>query len=154
MPKTGLQGDKQLLRAMRGIRQNSVRNLDPVAIESLEPMRQQTSNNALRLRQPGRQPRGGHLDQGVVVRKVKSRGLSMREFWVSFHKRARKIAHLVEFGTRPHYQPRRGIFHPGARPKPFFAPAFMSTKDMVVRKIAKGTWAAISAAARRFGRVR
>lgn len=34
-------------------------------------------------------------------------------------------AHLVEFGTRPHFQPNRfgGIMHPGARPKPFMRPA-------------------------------
>ena len=46
-------------------------------------------------------------------------------------------AHLVELGTKPHYQTRklkhekkkRAVKHPGAKPKPFLRPAFDSKKD-------------------------
>jgi hypothetical protein len=45
-----------------------------------------------------------------------------------------KYAHLVEFGTAPHYQPGRGVMHPGTPPRPFLAPAFFSTRDDVVKR--------------------
>lgn len=46
-------------------------------------------------------------------------------------------AHLVEFGTKPHFQKRklksdkraRRVIHPGADPKPFLRPAFDSKKN-------------------------
>jgi HK97 gp10 family phage protein len=46
-------------------------------------------------------------------------------------------AHLVELGTKAHYQKRklkhekrkRAVKHPGAKPKPFLRPAFDSKKD-------------------------
>ena len=51
-------------------------------------------------------------------------------------------AHLVELGTKPHYQTRklkhetkkRAFKHPGAKPKPFLRPAFDSKKDEAVAK--------------------
>lgn len=39
-------------------------------------------------------------------------------------KRHATVAHFVEFGTKPHWQPLRRQHHPGARPKPFLRPAF------------------------------
>lgn len=41
------------------------------------------------------------------------------------------LAHLVEFGTAPHWQPKRGRQHPGARPKPFLRPAFEEMRSDV-----------------------
>lgn len=45
-----------------------------------------------------------------------------------------KYAHLLEFGTAPHYQPGRGVMHPGTRPRPFLGPAYYQTRDEVVRR--------------------
>jgi HK97 gp10 family phage protein len=45
-----------------------------------------------------------------------------------------KYAHLLEFGTAPHYQPGRGVVHPGTRPTPFLTPAYHQTKDQVVKR--------------------
>lgn len=45
-----------------------------------------------------------------------------------------KYAHLLEFGTAPHYQPKRGVVHPGTRPKPFLTPAYEQTKGEVVKR--------------------
>lgn len=115
-------------------------------------MRAQTSLNALRLRVPGRTPPGGHLDQGVVVRKVEGHGKTTRTFWVSFQRRARYLAHLVEFGTVPHWQPGRQRMHPGARARPFATPAFESTKDETVETLGRQTWRLIERAALVFGR--
>lgn len=45
-----------------------------------------------------------------------------------------KYAHLLEFGTAPHYQPGRGVTHPGSKPTPFLTPAYNSTKETVVKR--------------------
>lgn len=49
-------------------------------------------------------------------------------------RRPAKYAHLLEFGTAPHYQPGRGVTHPGSRPEPFLTPAYDSTKEVVVKR--------------------
>lgn len=154
MARSILRGDAALQLALKAIPEITSRGLDSAVRDSLEPMRKQTSLNALRLRQPGRSPKGGHLDQGVVIGKVDGRGKALRTFWVAFTKRARYLAHLVEFGTAPHFQPNRrgGIMHPGARPKPFFTPAFESTKEETVTGLGRRTWALIERAALNFGR--
>jgi hypothetical protein len=60
------------------------------------------------------------------------------------------VAHLVEYGTAPHWQPnyRGGWMHPGARPYPFARPAFESHKDEAVKIYVQQLWKAIQAAAR------
>lgn len=45
-----------------------------------------------------------------------------------------RYAHLLEFGTAPHYQPSRGVTHPGSAPKPFLTPAYLTTRDEVVKR--------------------
>lgn len=45
----------------------------------------------------------------------------------------RNYAHLVEFGVRPHYQPKRKRMHPGFAPEPFIRPAYDEKKDEAVR---------------------
>jgi HK97 gp10 family phage protein len=54
-----------------------------------------------------------------------------------------KIAHLVEFGTRPHVQPDRGgVIHPGSRQQPFMRPAWDTKKNealaVIQRRVAEG----------------
>ena len=41
-------------------------------------------------------------------------------------------AHLVEFGTDPHWQPRRKVWHPGAKPFPYLTPAFLKHEREVL----------------------
>lgn len=48
-----------------------------------------------------------------------------------------RYAHLLEFGTAPHFQPNRGSMHPGAAPKPFLTPAYLSTRNEVVDRFGK-----------------
>lgn len=144
MAKATVRGDKEIIANIRRA-YNSVggRYLDTTLSQSLEPMRQQTEENARERRNPGN-PRGGHLDQGVVIAKHAGRGQLYREFWISFAKRARKIAHLVEYGTAPHWQPKRGVMHPGARAFPFFRPAFEEKKHEVTEEVGRRVWARIS----------
>lgn len=58
------------------------------------------------------------------------------------------VAHLVEFGTAAHFQPKRfgGIMHPGARPKPFLRPAFEEHKEQIVRDLGDEVFQAIQVA--------
>lgn len=131
MAKATVRGGRQLANNLRSMSQAfSAREMDAVCEASLAPIEEETVKNALALRDFTHNPPGGHLDEGVVIVKVKAEP-GFRTFWVSFTKRARKIAHLVEFGTSPHWQPhyRGGWMHPGARRKPFFRPAFEAEKN-------------------------
>lgn len=145
MAKAIVRGDREIIANLRRA-QNSIGGafLDRTLREALEPMRERTADNARKLRQVGYNPPGGHLDEGVVIVKRGGFGRFQREHWISFRKRARKIAHLVEYGTAPHYQPRRGVMHPGARPKPFMRPAFEAMKNQVAQDVARAVWLRIS----------
>jgi hypothetical protein len=144
--KATLTGDKELIANMRRA-YNSVGGaaLDANMKLALVPMRDETANNARAHRQ-NHTPIGGHLDEGVVIARQDARGPLYRVYWVSFAKRARKIAHLLEFGTAPHWQPHRHMMHPGARPFPFFRPAFEATKQETVETVAKTAWQRIATA--------
>lgn len=107
--------------------------VNKAAVTALIPLKNETQANARRLRQPGKSPSGGHLDQGVTIARRQRVSRAVWVCWVAFKGRARGLAHLVEFGTAPHLQPRRRTMHPGAAPKPFIRPAFESQKTEVVR---------------------
>lgn len=155
-----LSGDIQLRNSMKQLgRVYDGRAMDTDMEAALEPMRRETEKNAVSVRnfagkhsaffpQPTGAPKGGHLDQGVVSAKV-SGSSKRRVWWVSFAKRARYVAHLVEFGTAPHWQPRfkKGFHHPGARPHPFFRPAFDSQKGNVLKTLGERAWLRMSSAA-------
>lgn len=144
-----IRGEAALRQNFTALAQSPSRILDQACVEALSPMKQQTEANAKALRQP-RSPKGGHLDQGVAVAKVDSRGQNYRVFWLAFRRRARKIAHLVEFGTAPHWQPnfRGGWMHPGARPKPFLRPAFEQHKGGAATIFGAKMWAGLVASIR------
>lgn len=80
-------------------------------------------------------PNGKHMDQLMIVQKEKGRPRHNPKFLLGGVGRAKKIMHLVEFGTAPHWQPKRGIMHPGARPKPFMRPAFHERREQAMRVI-------------------
>jgi hypothetical protein len=151
--KATVRGDKEIVANLRRA-QRSVggRFLDRMLSEALGPMKERTETNARSLRdfvgkypgfpQPITPRKGGHLDQGVTIGRKEVNGFYGRVYWLGFTKRGKKIAHLVEYGTAPHFQPnfRGGWNHPGAAPRPFFRPAFESTKDRVVKEVADRTW--------------
>lgn len=157
-----LRGDVQLRNNMRRLsRVYDGKAMDVDIEQALEPMRRETEKNAVPLRnfvgkhssffpQPTGAPPGGHLDEGVVSARVKGTA-KRRVWWVSFAKRARYLAHLVEFGTAPHFQPKfkGGFMHPGARAQPFFRPAFDTKKADVMATLGRRAWMRILAAASR-----
>ena len=152
MVRATVRGDREIIRNIRRAYQAAGgRALDDNLRDSLQPLKEQTEENARALRnyvgkypaffpQPfrGRQ----NLDRGVRIGRVAAESSLHREYWVAFKGRSRKLAHLVEYGTAPHFQPnfRGGFMHPGASPHPFFRPAFESTKDQVIFNVSRRVW--------------
>lgn len=63
-----------------------------------------------------------------------------------------RYAHLVEFGTKPHWQPRLGRMHPGARKIPHLRPAWEQNRKRVVDSFGRGLTLAVEKEARRIAR--
>lgn len=137
--KITIQGERELYANIARLANVGNTKTDGAMKDALEPMLQDTIQNA-KVHRQSHTPKGGHLDEGVVSRKVKEKSRTRNTWWVSFTKRARRIAHLVEFGTRPHAQPRRRIIHPGARPSPFFRPAFEAHKQDTLSRLGNSLW--------------
>ena len=52
-------------------------------------------------------------------------------------KKHHSIGVLLEWGTAPHFQPQRGVMHPGAAAFPHMRPAFDQTKGLVVATLGR-----------------
>lgn len=63
-----------------------------------------------------------------------------------------KYAHLVEFGTARHAQPRLGIIHPGSRPRAFVRPAWDKNKKRMEAIAKKLLWDGIQREAKKLHR--
>lgn len=137
-------GDKELVQALRILGQGlRATDLDRAMTAAANPMLTEAKAGARKHRQPGRRPKGGHLDEGIVFLRDRSRNTNKRrEFMIGGINRARSILHLVEFGTSRHWQPRRfgGIWHPGARPFPFMRPAFDGNDVKVLPIFSNEIW--------------
>ena len=66
----------------------------------------------------------GELAKSLTIRKVKRAPKGQIQHHVTASGKGVGKAHLVEFGTEPHWQPRRGVMHPGAKAFPFLTPAY------------------------------
>lgn len=79
----------------------------------------------------------GSYDEGILFRgmqiRQKSKSKSSNVHVVGATGKAIGEAHLVEFGTDPHWQPQRGVMHPGAKAKPFLTPAYADHDQEAVR---------------------
>jgi len=75
----------------------------------------------------------GNLYRGMAIRQ-KGKTSASNPHAVTATGKAIGEAHLVEFGTDPHWQPRRGRWHPGADPKPFLTPAYVQNEQEAIRR--------------------
>ena len=141
-----IRGDRELIAALKNLASGvAVSDIDRAASTALKPMLNKTksslkANRNFKGKYPGfpqpKSPRkGGHVDQGVIVRRDSTSNKTKRSYKLGATKRARHLLHLVEFGTAPHYQPnfRGGFMHPGATPKPALTPAYEEHKDDVIQ---------------------
>lgn len=155
--KSGVTGDKELVAALRELAKGPTSaEVDQAAIAAMQPMLQKTRERLRSTRNhagkyPGfpqpRVPRkGGHVDEGIVVRKQKDKG-TRKQYRLGATRRSRYLLHLVEFGTAPHFQPkfRGGFFHPGARATPVLLPTFDEEKGKVPSEFGRVIWTKMSA---------
>lgn len=89
--------------------------------------------------------RYGDLQRDIIARSRRQRrGSNEIRATVTMKKgsRSARIAHLVEFGTRPHEIKKLKAQHPGARAKPFLRPAAdesdVEVLDAIVKNAKKG----------------
>lgn len=93
----------------------------------------------------------GDLYKSMAIRNAKKPRKDVKRSGVYATGKGVRKAHLVEFGTDEHYQPKRGIFHPGAQAKPFLAPAFYSHDQETIRIFGHEVGRAIERQAARLG---
>lgn len=155
--KSGVSGDKELVAALRELAKGPTEaEIDRAAIAAMNPMLTKTIEGLKRNRnyvgkypnfpQPKVPRSGGHVDQGMVVRKGKS-GKSKKVYRLGATRRARYLLHLVEFGTAPHFQPnfKGGFMHPGARAEPVLLPTFDQERGKVPEAFGRLIWSSMSA---------
>lgn len=112
-------GHRQTAAAIRRLAQFPRGKVGAASRKALAPMLAKAKANL----KANKSYKRGVLYRSMAIRKL--RGSSSLSQWViAATGRGVSIAHLVEFGTAPHWQPRRGVLHPGARRKPFLEPAF------------------------------
>ena len=151
--RSGVSGHQEVIANLKELSKGpTAREIDEAAIESMQPMLNKTRVRLRRTRNyvgkyPGfpqpRVPRkGGHVDQGIVVRKMKSPSPKKRAYRLGATKRSRYLLHLVELGTAPHFQPkfRGGWLHPGARAQPVLIPTFDEERGNVPRAFGQKIW--------------
>ena len=137
-----VRGDKETARALRALSQQVAVPLGATSRFALQPTLKAARANAKAL--PLKESTGT-LAASLVIRQKPRTSKLKPTFQVGPNagfqrnteygpRRPVKYAHLVEFGTAPHYQPGRGVVHPGSAPHPFMAPAYYSTRDQVVKR--------------------
>jgi hypothetical protein len=133
-----VRGDKQTARALRDLASYVATPLNTASRFALVPTRAAARRNVRAL--PLDDSTGALAASLTIKKKAKSSKLNPvhqvgpdSEFERNGRKPV-KYAHLVEFGTAPHYQPERGVTHPGSKPMPFLTPAFYDTRDEVVKR--------------------
>ncbi|RWG80944.1 MAG: hypothetical protein EOQ69_19370 [Mesorhizobium sp.] len=140
-----VRGDRQVAAALRELSRQVAVPLGATSRFALQPTLKQAKANVRAL--PFKEDSGA-LEQSLVI-KQKPRTSKLNptfqvgpdssfEKWTPFgFRRPVKYAHLDEFGTAPHYQPNRGVTHPGSPPMPFLGPAYVTTREQVVDRFGK-----------------
>lgn len=140
-----VRGDKEVARALRELARQVSVPLNAASRFALQPTLSKARSNVQAM--PASE-KTGTLAASLVIRKApKSTKLNVVhqvgpnaafQRWSPYgFRKPSKYAHLLEFGTAPHYQPKRGVMHPGTRPRPFLTPAFFQTREEVVKRFGK-----------------
>lgn len=121
-------GWRETARAIRKVAQYPRGKVGAASRKALAPMLAASKANLRKNKSYKR----GVLSRSMRVRSLKS-STSLSQWAVAATGRGVAISHLVELGTRPHWQPKRNRMHPGADAKPFLEPAFQATDDLAIR---------------------
>lgn len=148
MPRSPVRGVKQTVRNIRSMR-SIQRPISEASRFALLPMASSAKSNLV----SNGNIKTGELARSIKVKKLKGSKTGV-DYVVGATGKGIKKAHLVEFGTDPHWQPKRGRMHPGARAFPFLTPAFEDNDDVAVKRFGKKIGPALEAQAARLGRRR
>lgn len=96
----------------------------------------------------------GEMQRSLTIRKDRQAPKMKPVYKVGPRRDSKRVrtVHLVEFGTAPHWQPKRNRWHPGARAKPFMRPAFDGNRDAAIQRYAAKLEPEIQKAARKVRR--
>ncbi len=136
-------GDKAVAEALRMMgRGVPAAIINKAMKDAAAPMHADAVATARLHRQPGRRPAKGHLDENIAFKQVKTKGKSRKttSFAIGGVGRGRQLLHLLEFGTKPHWQPRRQSLHPGARRFPIMRPSYEAHSETVPRQFGIAMW--------------
>lgn len=144
MARDVVRGDRELARALRALAKGpSAREVDTMANQAMAPVLQDVKNRLRAHRNfaskypsffpKQRGPFTNHLDKNVFMRKDGKQSQYQRSYRLGGTRRAARLMHLLEWGSRPHMQPNLGFMHPGSTPRPTMVPAFEHGKADVVR---------------------
>lgn len=103
--------------------------------------------------EPGPNIVTGDLQKSMAIRLVK-KSRAMTQNAVTATGKGIKKAHLVEFGTDPHWQPKRKVMHPGAQPFPFLTPAYHKNDVEAVKRFGASIGEALRQQASRMSKKR
>ena len=126
--RSSVKGFRETARALRQVARFPAKQVGQASRKALTPMLRDTKANLAK----NGSYRRGVLSRSMRIRKLKGNS-SLATWSITATGRGVSIAHLVEAGTRPHFQPRRGIFHPGAKAKPFLEPAYEANDEKAVK---------------------
>lgn len=131
MARRAVRGGPETRAALRALTSTLSGPLNSASKHALEPTleaaRQNLSNNG--------SIESGRLRKILTIKRSKSESRSLAPKYLVGPSAADphyRVAHLVEFGTAPHFQPNLNKMHPGAAAKPFLRPAYEATKAIVV----------------------
>lgn len=143
MAKAGVRGGRQLASKLKNIGRAaaSVSERRAARQAAIEPIMQDAALNLMA---------NGSVETGLLIKGLAIKPRNRNEDRFGQRGKHSSVAHLVEYGTAPHWQPNRfgGVMHPGARPKPFVQPAYQSNKLEAIRIYAAMMWAVITSRAR------
>lgn len=136
-------GDKELVLALRALgRGLPGSSIDGAMKSAANPMLTDVISRARKHRQPGRAPKGGHIDQNIKFFRRKQSSKRRRDYVLGATGKRKSILTWLEYGTRAHFQPRRfgGIMHPGARRFPILRPAYDGHHEEVPERFGREIW--------------
>lgn len=129
-PVSTVTGYRETARSLRKLARRPKAIVGPAIRKALKPMLAKTRANL----KANNSYHRGVLSRSMAIRRLKTT-TALSVWTLAATGRGVGIAHLVEGGTRPHWQPnfRGGWMHPGAKAKPFLEPAYFAHDDDAVR---------------------
>lgn len=140
-------GHRQTAQSLRALAKLFSRPISEAQRKSLRPVLNSWRKN---LRSGGSVKRGV-LIKSTTIRTPKSKPGTKRAL-VTASGKGRYVAHLVEFGTDPHWQPKLRRQHPGAKANPALTRAYEEHKTGVLEDFRKEIIPAIERQAARLNK--